>query len=139
MGKKFILSDLDGTLLDKPNEISDKYIEKLNKLINMGLNFTIATGRDLRKTKKAIKTLIMKYPVILTNGALLVDINTERFLEVTHIAPNLVDQILSFSKELNISLAFMNHSFKFLKIKYLKYSIYYNLFLFYPYYLNIKN
>ena len=50
MGKKLIVSDLDGTLLDKKDCISNNYSERLNTLISKGLDFTIATGRDFENT-----------------------------------------------------------------------------------------
>lgn len=85
MTKKFIITDLDGTLLDTPSKLSKKYVDQLNAWIDQGLAITIATGRDLKKTLKAINGLNLKYPVILTNGAVLADLTTETYLRITHI------------------------------------------------------
>ena len=100
--KPFIISDLDGTLLDNPKKLSKQYITQLNDLIKKGMHFTIATGRDLEKTKKAVDGLILKYPVILTNGALLADLNTEEYLEITSIPSNIVEKILKYANTLDI-------------------------------------
>ena len=51
MGKKFVLSDLDGTLLNEVDAPSDPLIAELNELIENGLDFTIATGRDLEEVR----------------------------------------------------------------------------------------
>jgi 5-amino-6-(5-phospho-D-ribitylamino)uracil phosphatase len=101
--KKFVISDLDGTLLDNPKRLSQNYIDKLNELIDQGLQFTVATGRDMRKTKKAVGNLTLKYPVILTNGALLADLNTEKFLEITRIPTSISNNILEMADGLEIN------------------------------------
>ncbi len=103
MGKKFVISDLDGTLLDNPKRLSEQYVNQLNDLIANGLDFTIATGRDLKKTKKAVRGLKLKYPVILTNGALLADLNEEKYLETTSIEPDIVDDVLEMGHQREIS------------------------------------
>ena len=53
MGKKFVLSDLDGTLLNEVDALSDPLIAELNELIENGLDFTIATGKDLEKAEES--------------------------------------------------------------------------------------
>lgn len=102
MGKKFVLSDLDGTLLDQIDSLSPQYIDELNKLIDMGLNFSIATGRDLKKARKAVLGLKIKYPVILTNGALLGDLNTMEYLKITSIEHSIMTDILQMALNLQI-------------------------------------
>ncbi|MHA1672298.1 MAG: HAD family hydrolase [Promethearchaeota archaeon] len=102
MSKKFILCDLDGTLLDLPNGISPSCLERLNALIDRGLNFSIATGRDLKNAKKAVKGLKLKFPVILTNGALLADIVEETYLKITHITKSIFQTIFSWSTEMGL-------------------------------------
>ena len=42
---ELFVSDLDGTLLNKNKEISDYSKRELNKLIEKGINFTVATAR----------------------------------------------------------------------------------------------
>ena len=76
---KFIVSDLDGTLLDNPKYLSKEYVKDLNELMDKGLKFTIATGRDMKKTLKAVPDLNLPYPCILTNGALLADLKSQEF------------------------------------------------------------
>jgi len=102
VGKKLIVSDLDGTLLDNPKSLSKEYIDDLNELIDKGLKFTIATGRDMKKTLKAIRGLNLPYPCILTNGALLADLKTQEFLKITRIKPKIIDDILDLSEKFNI-------------------------------------
>ncbi|MHA1672074.1 MAG: HAD family hydrolase [Promethearchaeota archaeon] len=103
MSKKFILCDLDGTLLDLPNGISPNCLLRLNALIDKGLSFSIATGRDLKNAKKGCKGIKLKFPVILTNGALLADIGEEKYLKITHITKNIFQTIFSWSTEMSLN------------------------------------
>jgi Cof subfamily protein (haloacid dehalogenase superfamily) len=100
MGRKLLISDLDGTLLDQYDSLSLHWISELNEMIQNGLNFTIATGRDIKKAKKAINGLNLEYPVILTNGALLADINTGKYLKITTINPIVVDAIMDHAEQI---------------------------------------
>jgi Cof subfamily protein (haloacid dehalogenase superfamily) len=102
MGKKLVVSDLDGTLLDQYDGLSPEYVQALNLMIDQGLEFTIATGRDMKKTKKAIDGLKLKYPVILTNGALLADLNTNQYLEITKIENKIVRELMEESSKRNL-------------------------------------
>ena len=43
---ELFVSDLDGTLLNKDQVISDYSKRELNRLINTGINFAIATARS---------------------------------------------------------------------------------------------
>lgn len=102
MGKKLIVSDLDGTLLDQFDGLSPIYIDQLNAMIRKGLAFTLATGRDMKKAKKAVPGLILNYPVILTNGALMGDLNTETFTKITWIPTPIVKVIMQHADHLQI-------------------------------------
>ncbi len=102
ISSKFIVSDLDGTLLNNPKYLSKEYVKELNDMIDKGLKFTIATGRDMKKTLKAIPGLNLPYPCILTNGALLADLKSQEFLKITNIIPEVIDEILNLSREFNI-------------------------------------
>ena len=42
---ELFVTDLDGTLLNSNKEVSIKSTEILNKLIDNGVNFTVATAR----------------------------------------------------------------------------------------------
>ena len=40
-----LISDMDGTLLNKDGQISEKNIEAIQEFISLGGKFTVATGR----------------------------------------------------------------------------------------------
>ncbi|MHA1584765.1 MAG: Cof-type HAD-IIB family hydrolase [Promethearchaeota archaeon] len=121
MNKKLVVADLDGTLLDVPNGISPHYIEQINDLIDQGLNFTIATGRDLENTLKAIPGLKCDYPAILTNGAVLADLNTEEIIEVQTLPKLVSDRIIEMGANHNLNpMVFASYNKKLNRIQYLK-------------------
>jgi Cof subfamily protein (haloacid dehalogenase superfamily) len=82
MEKEFLyISDLDGTLLLPDSSFPDDYKKRLNRLIDMGLRFTIATARNYDSAHPILKGLNLNLPVILFNGVYLADFNTGNILE----------------------------------------------------------
>ena len=75
------ISDLDGTLLRPDSTFPDDYKKRLNRLIDMGLRFTIATARNSDSAHPILKGLNLNLPVILFNGVYLADFNTGNILE----------------------------------------------------------
>ena len=75
------VSDLDGTLLLPDSSFPDDYKKRLNRLINMGLRFTIATARNYDSVLPILKGLNLNLPIILFNGVYLADFSTGRILE----------------------------------------------------------
>ena len=69
MNLDLYISDLDGTLLNSEQVVSDRSAGIINGLIEAGLNFTIATARSYEASKNILEPLHLKLPVILNNGA----------------------------------------------------------------------
>jgi len=67
------VSDLDGTLLNKKAELSERTIAALNDCISSGLRFTIATARTIESVKHIVKDVPLTLPMSLMNGVLLYD------------------------------------------------------------------
>ena len=75
--KKFLfVSDLDGTLLDGDGQLPEDSVQRINRLIDNGLNFTIATARNYDSAYPLLKGLNLKYPIILFNGVYLTELHT---------------------------------------------------------------
>lgn len=69
MGNTLYVSDLDGTLMQPGAFISEKSAELLNKSIDAGKLFTIATARTPATVAKIIKDVKMNVPAIVMTGA----------------------------------------------------------------------
>lgn len=72
--KTLFVSDLDGTLLTAKETVSEYSMRLLNKLIDEdGVLFTYATARSLNSAAKAVWGLRQNLPVILYNGAIVME------------------------------------------------------------------
>lgn len=94
--KKLYISDLDGTLLTPESEIPERDIERLNRLIARGLQFTVATARNYDSALPLIKDLDLRLPVILFNGVYLTDFNTgKNVTQSQFVSRRVLDDILT--------------------------------------------
>lgn len=80
-----LISDLDGTLLNKNKEVSNNNIKIIKKWIDLGGLFTIATGRNLKSAYNRIKNIPINCPAILLNGCCLYDYNKREFINVSYL------------------------------------------------------
>lgn len=82
------VTDLDGTLLNSSDQISQYSMETINGLVARGMQFTYATARSLVSASVVAKGLSATIPVIAYNGALII-----------HPATGDVISSLSFAEE----------------------------------------
>lgn len=73
MPKTLFVTDLDGTLLTSGQYVSEKSCEIINRLTERGMIFSYATARSLITARKVTSGLAVKAPVIVNNGAFIVD------------------------------------------------------------------
>jgi len=94
------ISDLDGTLLNSEGKLSDYTVEKINEMIDKGLDFTIATARGFDSVKSILEPLNSKYPVILNNGLFIYDLKKSEVIKEYSIdisvANNLLEDLSSY-------------------------------------------
>ena len=67
------LSDLDGTLLRSDQRTSDYTNATINRLVSDGMVFSYATARSFNTARKVTAGLDAKIPLIVYNGAFIVD------------------------------------------------------------------
>ena len=75
--KTLYVSDLDGTLLRSNQETSEYTNNVINSLTDKGMIFSYATARSLITAKKATMGIQAKIPLIVYNGAFVIDNVTE--------------------------------------------------------------
>lgn len=74
------VSDLDGTLLNREQALSQYTVEVINRLVDAGMVFSYATARSLITAAKVTRGLTAKIPVIVYNGAFLLDSSSGKLL-----------------------------------------------------------
>ena len=75
MRYRLIVTDLDGTLLNKQQAISEYTKDLITQFQTRGGIFSIATGRMEMSVAKYLKELAIRVPFILYNGAKIMKIN----------------------------------------------------------------
>ena len=98
---EIFVSDLDGTLLNNKKEISDYSKKEINKLIDKGMNFTIATARTPATVVDMVKGLTLSIPAVMMNGVLIYDINEKRYIDIKKINDLAVEKALKVLDEYN--------------------------------------
>ena len=89
------VSDLDGTLLNKNAQISEYSLNTLNKLIDDGMHFTVATARTFATVGKILSKLKMTVPVILMNGVLVRDVQNNEYVFKAVIDKTAAEEIIN--------------------------------------------
>lgn len=95
------VSDLDGTLLNKDQIISDYSKRELNKLINTGVNFAIATARSPATVSEILEGINIKTPVVLMNGVMIFDVENKKYIDVKEIDKASVKEVIKILEEYN--------------------------------------
>lgn len=79
--RTLFLSDLDGTLLGSNQKASAFTTETINRLVREGMHFSYATARSFSTARKVTAGLDARIPLIVYNGAFIIDNQThERLL-----------------------------------------------------------
>jgi len=90
---RLFVSDLDGTLLETDATLSNRSRELLNRAVEEGANFTIATARSVTSMRPLVGELDLRHPIIEINGAYLSEFATGRHLQVCAIDTPMVRRI----------------------------------------------
>lgn len=101
--KILYVSDLDGTLLNEKSQISSLTARTLNKLIDNGVNFTIATARTPATVVGLMKDVKLNKPVVLMTGALIYDMAADKYLSVSSFDENVSQRLIEVISSLGAS------------------------------------
>lgn len=83
-----LVSDIDGTLVDREFKCNPKNIEKINEFISYGGKFGIATGRALKSAVNAASIINTSCPSLVFNGGAICDLKTEEYFWKSTIHPS---------------------------------------------------
>lgn len=92
--KTLYVSDLDGTLLRSDETTSELTNEIINELVDQGMLFSYATARSFHTSHKVTKGLNAKIPLIIYNGALILDNVTGELLLSNFFEDNEIQSLI---------------------------------------------
>ena len=98
---KVIASDMDGTLLNSQNEITEENVKAILKAEELGISFIITTGRMYDGVKPFADKHGLKCKYILMNGAEFRDENGD-LIESINLDKSIIKDILNILKEQNL-------------------------------------
>lgn len=113
---KMVITDLDGTLLQDDQSISEKDLETLNLLGELGICRVAATGRNLFKVRKVLKPGDPFDYVICSSGAGIIDWHKQEIIRALDLTEELTTHLIQFliDKEYNFKVSDVfpdNHNF----------------------------
>ena len=79
--KTLYVTDLDGTLMRGDKSVSERSISIINKLIEEGMNFTVASARSVSSLQHIVKPLDISIPLVVRNGTALAAPGTLEIME----------------------------------------------------------
>ncbi len=91
--KKLYVSDLDGTLFNSKKEISQFSADIINRFIDDGGLFSVATARMAYGCEDKLRVLKLNIPIILMNGVCLYLLNEKEYINVKTIDYSKIVQI----------------------------------------------
>ena len=87
---KLILSDMDGTILDKNKEISRENKDAVAYFVENGGAFSLATGRARRSMEYYVEQLAINAPVVIYNGSAVYDFRQHKTISQTYMKQDAV-------------------------------------------------
>lgn len=101
---KFIVSDMDGTLLGEDHTVLEANRLAVEQLRKQGIRFTIATGRVDYMVAEFVRQLNIDEPVVSCNGAMVRNLNSGLTLASNPIDPNDAREILQYFNALDFDI-----------------------------------
>lgn len=97
------ITDLDGTLLNSRGFLSETSVEILNQVAHADHKIAFATARGLTSARAVIQSVAWNFPVILNNGSVIYDWQTQKIMKINGIANSYVNTVLELGASMGIS------------------------------------
>lgn len=101
MNYKLVAIDMDGTLLNSNNEVSERTKIAIEKAKDKGVYVVLATGRILKSALQYRRDLKITNPIVACNGAIIVN-EHEEIIYKKPLDKNIIENILDLGKRNNI-------------------------------------
>jgi Cof subfamily protein (haloacid dehalogenase superfamily) len=93
------VTDLDGTLLRSDATISEFSLATLIMALAQGYMVTFATARSYTSAMKVVSEVPWKYPILLYNGALIMDPLSKTIIAGNWLSPQMSNDILEIGRQ----------------------------------------
>ena len=103
MSIKLVASDLDGTIIDKNNNISKKNFKAIEKMRQNNIEFTICTGKSYSVSKKICEQFNASYGVF-GNGTQIIDFKTGKEIKRNTLSKQDLLFCITFAKRNNLHI-----------------------------------
>ena len=100
--ERIYITDLDHTLLDSKAEVPTETLKGIETLNSNNIDFTVASARSVKSIQIILEKTTLKLPVIEFNGAFISDFNTGEHLIVNIIKRDIINEILSITKNMSL-------------------------------------
>lgn len=107
---KAVVTDLDGTLLNGNHDVGEYTIEIVKRVIEKGIKFYIATGRNYLGAKEIMDKINLEIPLITSNGARILD-SKGKEIYVNNLKDKYTEKILNMDyKEIDSEIILHGYS-----------------------------
>lgn len=106
-GIRLVGCDMDGTLLNSDNKISERNRKAIERLLKGGIEFAVVTGRPLMRLPKQLMEIPAFRYCVLSNGAFVYDIKEQKAIAQQFFLENCIERIMETAKSCHAAYAFM--------------------------------
>ncbi|GFN30989.1 HAD hydrolase family protein [Paenibacillus xylaniclasticus] len=101
--KRYYVTDLDGTLLRSDASLSDYTVQVVNEALAEGIVISYATARSYRSSNRVTSQIHWRYPVVLYNGAMIVDPVSQQVLGGHWLDHDVTNDIVAIGRTLSLA------------------------------------
>ena len=102
MKKQLFVTDLDGTLLNSEQKLSDYTVGTLNRLIDKGLPITFSTSRSFYTTSMMLNRVHFCLPCITYNGVYVMAADTGVVIKKNLLDPVVFDNVMCIASGMGL-------------------------------------
>lgn len=105
MNIKLVASDLDGTIIDRNNFISNENFKAIDTLHSKNIDFVVCTGKSYSVSKTICQDFKARYG-IFGNGAQIIDLKTGEELNRKVLKPKQISYCIKLARKNNLHIHF---------------------------------
>jgi 5-amino-6-(5-phospho-D-ribitylamino)uracil phosphatase len=98
MKPNHFLTDLDGTLLRSDAALSDYTVRTITAALRDGVVISYATARSYTSSNKIVSAIPWKYPIVLYNGAMLLDPLSKRVIGGHWLDTDVANEVIELGR-----------------------------------------